>query len=145
MQVGSFDPINPREELAGLRERVLQLEERLKQAYIDLSHKEVELRQIRKERDDLKVKLEVAKNDLEHVQDLLNQSNQKTARKRKGGVRLTIAANVVFFVAAVMASVAANYFTAAPPNGAGVIIAGAIALGTYAAGSVITSVLASGE
>ncbi len=74
MAISGFDPTDPRvqlelvtRDLRHAEETILQLQTTLAQAYANLGRKEVEVNQLRDEREDLKLKWELAKRDMKHV------------------------------------------------------------------------------
>src|SRR5260370_13200652 len=111
MGISSFDPTDPRVQVEVLRERLKNSEERVRQqetevaqAYTNLGRKESELQRIRDERDDLKIKWEVAKRDLRHTQELLILSSQKTTRKRNVAKVQVFSISIIFLISSVLAN-----------------------------------------
>jgi hypothetical protein len=151
MSIGSSDPTDPRFELVQLRERlryaeerVRQLEDGLKQVYVDLGRKEDQLQRIREERDDLKVKWEVAKADIAHKQELLGLARQKARDKRSRRIGYNIFGNMLICLAGVLVAFGTSTLTTMPSSLTGwMLIVSAIAL--YLVGAVSIATKGSGE
>ena len=126
MGVSSTDPSDPgiqlevlRERLKNSEEKIRQLEGDLAQVYIDLGRKETELKQIRDDRDDLKIELAVAKSGLKHGQELLKLSTEKTRIKRNNARRRIFSANALHFLAPVLTGFGTGMLISTPPNSLG--------------------------
>lgn len=142
MAISGFDPTDPRVQLELARrdlthadEKIHQLETTLAQAHTLLSKREAENIQIRDERDDLKLKWEMEKRDLRHLEE-------KFAKSRKISKGQAIVASVFFFLSSASVGLGINLLTAAAPNESGWIII-AVAIIFYITGTLFTSRLAS--
>lgn len=129
MTVSSFDPTDPRIELELTRERLKnseernrQLEENVKQAFFDLGRKDTELQRIRDERDDVKIKWEVAKIEIGHKQELLMLTGQKKRENRSRSIRYNIFGNLLICFAGVLVAFGTSILAAPPPNQLGWLI-----------------------
>lgn len=142
MAISGFDPTDPRVQLELVREKlknseatIYQLEKTLAQAYANLSRKESEANQLRDEREDLRLKWELAKRDLRHLQE-------KFVKGRNIAKAQAIIASVFFFLSSASIGLGINLLTAMPPNAFGWIII-AIAVVFYITGTLFTTRLAS--
>lgn len=100
MAISGFDSTDPRVQLELVRrdlkyaeEKIRQLEATLAQVQALLSKKEAEVNQFRDERNDLKLKWELAKSDLRH-------SEEKYAKRSNFSKGRAIIASILFFLSA---------------------------------------------
>jgi hypothetical protein len=141
MAISGFDPTDPRVQLElvtrDLRheeEKVRQLEAALAQAYANLGRKEAEVNQLRVEREDLKLKWELSKRDLRHLQE-------KFVKGRNTAKVQVIVASAFFFLLSAFIGLGTNLLTAMPPNELGWIII-TVAILFYITGTLFTTRLA---
>jgi septal ring factor EnvC (AmiA/AmiB activator) len=142
MAISGFDPTDdPRVQLAlvtrDLRhaeEKIRQIEGTLAQAHTDLGRKESEISHLRDEREDLKLKLELAKRDLKHLQED-NSSKSKASRER------AINATLLLAFASGFTGYGINLLTQTPSNVTGIALL-AIAIILYWIGARSTALLA---
>lgn len=141
MAISGFDPTDPRVQLEILREKlknseaiVQQLEKTLAQAYANLGRKEAEANQLKDERDDLKLKWELTKRDLRHLQED-NSSKSEVSKERAVNATLLLA------FASGFAGYGVNLLTQTPSNPAGIALL-AIAIILYWIGARSTALLA---
>ncbi len=139
MAISGFDPTDPRVqlELANERlkyadERIRQLEGTLAQVYTNLSRKEIEINQLKDEREDLKLKWELAKRDLKHLQE--NSATQKNGKDRAFNATLILA------LASGFTGWGINLLTSTPRNLVGLVLI-AIAIVLYFIGARLTALL----
>lgn len=148
MGISNFDSTDPRVQLEVFRERLRHLEERvhqqerdLAQAYTNLGRRETELIRIRDERDDLKIKWEVAKRDLRHTQDLLVLSNQKITKKSNMTKLLAFSTNMIFLMSSVLANLGTGLLTSTSPNELGRVLI-TLAIIIYSVAALMTALIA---
>lgn len=126
MSISNIDPSDPVVQLEVLRERlkfgdekIRQLEGEVTQLRSDLVRKETELKQIRDDRDELKIKLAVAESSLQYGQELLRLNDQQTKKKGDSARRRIISANLLYFLAAVLTGFGTSMLTSTPSNSLG--------------------------
>src|SRR5712691_11809134 len=114
MAISGFDPTDPRVQLEIMRERlnnsevtIRQLEGTLAQAYANLGRKETEINQLRDEREDLKLKWELAKRDLKHIQE-------KSAKSRNTSKERAVNATLLLALASAFTGYGINLLTQIP-------------------------------
>ncbi len=141
MAISGFDPTDPRVQLEIMRERlnnsevtIRQLEGTLAQAYANLGRKETEINQLRDEREDLKLKWELAKRDLKHIQE-------KSAKSRNTSKGQAILASILFFLSSGLVGFGTSYLTSTSLNSLGWILM-AFAVALYIMGTLLTTLFA---
>jgi regulator of replication initiation timing len=147
--VNDPDPIGSKIQLEILRERqrhsddkIRQLEQELAQAYTNIGHKEKELEQVKEERANLNVKLEVLKKDLQHTQDSLTQNSQANAKKRTTAKVQVFFASLIFLLSSILVNIGTSMLTSSAPSPSlGWTILGLAAV-SYIVGASITTLLA---
>lgn len=129
MGMGNSDPTDLRIQLEVIRERLKYAEEKsrqqeqmLTQAYKDLGQKEAELKQIRSEREDLKIKWEVLQRDFKHSQNSLIQATQANTKKKKTAQFQGFIASIVFLCSSILVNLGTAMLTSLPPNSLGWIM-----------------------
>jgi Flp pilus assembly protein TadB len=121
-------------DLRHAEERIRQLEGTLVQAYTNLGRKETEINQLKDECEYLRLKLELAKRDLKHLQED-NSSKSKASRERAVNATLLLA------LASGCTGFGINLLTQTPSNPAGIALL-AIAIILYWIGARSTALLA---
>ena len=141
MAISGFDPTDPRVQLELARERlkhsevtIHQLEKTLAQAYANLGRKETEFNQLRDEREDLRLKWELAKRDLKHLQE-------KFAKSRNTSKGQAILASILFFLSSGLVGFGTSYLTSTSLNSLGWILM-AFAVALYIMGTLLTTLFA---
>jgi len=141
MAISGFDPTDPRvqlelvtRDLRHAEEKIRQLEATLAQAYANLGRKETEINQLRDEREDLKLKWELAKRDLKHIQE-------KSAKSRNTSKGQAILASILFFLSSGLVGFGTSYLTSTSLNSLGWILM-AFAVALYIMGTLLTTLFA---
>lgn len=121
-------------------EKISQLEETNKQAYITIGRLEAQLKQATDDFHDMRVKLGVTEQKLTHTQQALKQSSQNTTGKNRQTKWRAFLASILFLMTTVLAGVGASMLAASPPNQLGITL---IALGAvvYIVAAVLTTLL----
>jgi cation transport ATPase len=146
MGMSSSDPTDLRIQLEVIRERLKYAEEKsrqqeqmLTQAYKDLGQKEAELKQIRSEREDLRVKWEVLQRDFKHSQVSLLQAIQANTKKKRTAQFQGLIASILFLCSSILVNFGTTMLTSLPPNSFGWILI-ALAATIYFIAALITTV-----
>ncbi len=113
----------------------------LTQAYKDLGQKEAELKQLRLEREDLRVKWEVLQRDFKHSQSSLLQATQANTEKKKTIQFRGFFASLLFLCSSILVNLGTTMLTSLPPNSVGWIMI-ALAAAIYFSAAIITTVFA---
>ena len=141
MAISGFDPTDPRVQLEIVREQlkhsevtIYQIEKTLAQAYANLGRKEAGVNQLRDEREDLKLKWELAKRDLRHLEE--NSSSKNKSSKERA-----VNATLLLALASAFTGYGINLLTQIPSNEIGIVLI-AIAIILYWIGARSTALLA---
>src|SRR5712692_1242339 len=123
MDVTDSDLAEPKVQVEVLKERQRHLEERIRheeqelaKGYVDLGRRERELEQVRGDRDDLRIKCEVVKKDLQHKQESLAQSGRKTAGDRNVARFQAFFVSLIFLLSSVRVNLGTSALTSIPAN-----------------------------
>src|SRR5579859_7773129 len=150
MDTNNVDPIKLKIQLEVLRERIKYLEIKNKEQETNLIEardglhlQDVDLGKMRDERDDLRIKWEVMKAEIKHLQDSLTQNSQTSTKKRSIVKRQGFVASLIFLLSSVLVNVGTTLLTSSPPNSLGWVMM-ALATVSYIVAALMTTLFAEG-
>jgi hypothetical protein len=150
MGTDNIDPIRSKIQLEVLRERIKYLETRNKQQEKDLleardslRRQDIDLGTMRDERDDLRIKWEVMRSEIKHLQDSLTQSNQINTKSKSILKRQGFIASLIFLLSSVLVNVGTTLLTSNPPSPLGWVMI-ALATASYIVAALMTTLFAEG-
>ncbi len=145
MGMSNIDPTESKIQLEVLKERIkysdekfFQQEQILVQAYKDLGQKEAELKQIRDQHHDLRIKWEVLQRDFKHAQDSIAKAAQKTSKKENSARFQAFNISLIFLLSTILVNIGTSLLTSSPPNSSLGWLMIALAAAAYILGALMT-------